>query len=61
MGVITLVCVVVTGFLVAMQWYASRIDLDDMRAKAQESATKQAAKSIIEELKKQQPKATPRK
>jgi hypothetical protein len=51
-GLITLVCVVVAGFLAIMQWYATQIDFEEMKSKAQESMTDQVKEQMLKELQK---------
>ena len=49
MAVITLVCIVVAGFLALMQWYASQVDLEEMKAQAERSMMEQAKEKLIKE------------
>ena len=47
MALITLVCILVAGFLALLQHYASQVDLDDVKAKAGKSMMEQALKEQL--------------
>ena len=52
MSVITLVCILVSGFLAAMQYLESEVDFTEVQKNAQESIRKQATKQILNEIQK---------
>lgn len=56
MGVITFVCMLVAGFLAAMQYVASEFDPKAFQAQAQKAISKQATQEILKELQKGQGK-----
>jgi len=49
MGIITVVCILVAGFLTAMSYYASQVDLEKLKANAARSAVKEVTKDALKE------------
>ena len=52
MGIITLLCVGVAGFLAVMQHYASQVDFAEIKTNAEKSMSKQVKEQLMEELRK---------
>ncbi|MDA0746884.1 MAG: response regulator [bacterium] len=55
MSVITVACVLVAGFLAALQWYAAQVDLEEIKANATRSMGNQMKEEMLKELRKQAP------
>ena len=51
-GIITLLCVGVAGFLAMMQHYASQVDFEEIKTNAEKSMSKQVKEQLMEELRK---------
>ena len=52
MGVITVVCIAIAAFLSLMQWYASQVSVEEIKAGAQKSLTEQMKEELKKELQK---------
>lgn len=56
MALITVICMLVSGVLAALQWFAAETDFSQIKAKAGEAITKQVAQEYLKEIQKQQAK-----
>ena len=45
------ICLAVAGFMAAMNWYASQIDVEEIRKNTEKAITKQATNEILQQLK----------
>lgn len=50
MSLLTVLCVAVAGFLALMQWYAGRVDLDQIGSKAAQSVSEQMRQDLLKNL-----------
>ena len=49
------ICLVVAGFMAALNWFTAQIDIEELKASAEKAITKQATKEIIQQLKDKRP------
>ena len=54
-GSMFVICVVVAGFMAAMNWYAAQIDVDEIKKNTEKAITKQATQEIMQQLKDSRP------
>jgi two-component system, response regulator, stage 0 sporulation protein F len=54
-GSMFIICVAVAGFMAAMNWYASQIDLEEIQKNTQKAITKQATNEILQKLQERRP------
>jgi hypothetical protein len=50
-GSMFVICLVVAGFMAAMNFYASKIDVEEFRKNTEKAITKQATQEILQQLK----------
>jgi FixJ family two-component response regulator len=49
------ICLVVAGFMAALNWFTAQIDIEELKASTEKAITKQATKEILQQLKDQRP------
>ena len=54
MGIITVVCIFIAGFLAMMQWYAAQVDVAEIKAGVKKSMTDQVKEELLKEMKQEE-------